>query len=640
MIRKLVVVLLTGVMCLIGVTSALAMTYNEAPMLQVKVAAGELPPVGERLPEEPLVVQPIEEIGQYGGTLRTLTLSPTSCDDIYFSFLALMLSMTPDLKTVVPSIAKGWEFSKDGKTLTLFLRKGMKWSDGVPFTADDIMFWYEDIILNDELTPVKPRSWSPGGELMKMAKIDDYTVKMYFAVPHPMATLHLAHYSGNTGLFFYPKHYLKQFHPHYIPIEKLEEMAKEKGFDQWFQFFQERSRYAHGVPIVNVDLPVVSTFMLKETRVGRLLLERNPYYWKVDTEGNQLPYIDRLLVTLVENPEIYTAKVVTGQVDYATMQVDIKNLPLYMENAEKSDYRVITWKSCYGADIYFQPNQTYQKDPILRDLFRDVRFRRALSLAIDREEINEVVYHGLATPRAYTVVPGCDYYEEEFEKAYAQFDLKEANRLLDEIGLKWDKKHEYRLRPDGNRLTWTIEYYPVWGPRTPVSELVKEYWRSVGINVFLKEISGELGQQRYPGNEVAMGNWVGCGATNTMFVLWPSWLWATHIGWEDTWCPEWSRWYQTKGGEGEEPPQIIKRLQHLYDEIQITMDDKKRIQIGKEALRIHAENVYSIGTVGLAPRLVIAKNNLRNIPEEKIYWDWDSLFGHYNHPGQFFFKQK
>ncbi len=638
--KKLIVGFLAGVICLLGVTSVMA--YNEAPMLRVRVAAGELPPVEERLPEEPLVIEPVEEIGQYGGMLRTLTLSPTTYGDAGLFLYAPMLSLTPDLKTIKPGIAKGWKLSEDGKTLTLYLRKGMRWSDGAPFTADDIMFWYEDIILDDELVPVKPSVWSPGGELMKMEKIDDYTVQMRFAAPHPFATTYLAHSFGWAGAFFLPKHYLKQFHPRYVPTEKLEEMVKEKGFDQWYQLFFARGRYFQGMlSPTNPDLPTLSAYILKDIQPGYRFLERNPYYWQVDTEGNQLPYVDKILLTLVENEEMYAAKVITAQVDFAAIQTSVKDLSLYMENEEKGDYRVIVWQSCAGADIYFQPNLTYLEDLVLRDLFRDVRFRRALSLAIDREEINEVVYYGLAIPRQYTVIPGCNYYEEEFSKAFAEYDPEKANRLLDEMDLKWDKNHQWRLRPDGERLTWTIEYCPLWGPRTAVSELVKEQWKDIGVDVALKEISLELDIVRYPGNQVAMGNWVGSGSTDLMFIVWGGWVWwPTIVGLAETTWPEWARWHLTKGEEGEEPPPEVKKLHQLHEELVTTVDQKERIRIGKEILRIHAENVWNIGTVGLAPRIIIANNNLQNVPEEKIYWDWDSLFGYYVHPAQFFFKQR
>ncbi|GAG46634.1 unnamed protein product, partial [marine sediment metagenome] len=223
MIRKLTVVLLTGVICLIGVTSALAVTYNEAPMLRTLVAAGELPPVEERLPEEPLVVPVVEEIGQYGGMVNLTHTGTGQWSSGGFQIIRFenLLRMAPD-GTILPNLAKDWKLSDDAKAITIYLRKGIKWSDGVPFTADDLMFWWEDVTLNDELTPVKPKEWCPGGEPMRMEKIDDYTIRLHFAVPNPLVALSLVF---PTRPFRFAKHHMKQFHPRYTPMEKLEEMA-------------------------------------------------------------------------------------------------------------------------------------------------------------------------------------------------------------------------------------------------------------------------------------------------------------------------------------------------------------------------------------------------------------------------------
>jgi len=631
-VKKLTVIFLAGTICLLGVIPATA--YNESPMLKVKVAAGELPPVEERVPEEPLVIEPVEEIGQYGGTAHALTMYPnTYWDGKMLGGWDGPLRIAPDCKTLIPNLVKSWEFSKDGKTLTLYLRKGIKWSDGAPFTVDDIMFWYEDVILNDELTPVKPSWLSPGGELAKVEKVNDHTVRFHFAAPSSVILTHLAHWNGISMVL--PKHHLRKFHPRYTPIENLNEMAKKEGFDYWYQLYNKE--ISGGANPLEPNFPTLGSFMLTERTLEDFTLERNPYYWKVDPAGNQLPYIDKIIVTRVSDKEMYNAKIVTGEADFAGFDTGMDNYTLYKESAEKAKYRVLIWHSTYGGDVYYQPNQTVE-DPALRKIFQDVRFRRALSLAIDREEINELIYYGFAEPRQFTVLPESSYYEEQFARAYAEYAPEEANQLLDEMGLVWDKNHEYRLRPDGKRLAWTIEYYPGETPKTRVSELVKEYWKEIGIDVSLKEISGEMSGIRYPGNLVEMGIWHGCGCTDIMFVLWPCWLWATHIGWEDTWCPAWSRWYQTKGEKGEEPPEAIKRLQQLYDEIQIAMDEKERIQIGKEACRIHAENVYNIGTVGSAPVAVIARENLRNIPESGL-WGWDDLWTDIYHPEQFFFKQ-
>jgi len=653
MLRRIIVILLSGVICLLGTTAAIGgkyakqyelkeyrelvgkeLKFEEAPMLRTKVAAGELPPIEQRLPEEPLVIEPVEEIGQYGGTMHVSNFACPNLDDaIHAVGYETFFRIEPDGATLSPNIAKDWELSEDGKSLILYLRKGMKWSDGMPFTADDIMFWYEDILLNKEITPVTPKVFCPGGEVMKMEKIDDFTVKLNFSAPYPLVVKILAH---AKGMLFtrYPKHYLKEFHTKYNP--KANELAEKEGFEVWYRLFSIKSEGHNSIPM-NPDLPTLAPFKLKKRETDLFIWERNPYFWQVDTEGNQLPYIDGVILTPVGNAEMLNAKIVTGEVDFAVQHTAVVDYPLYMENAEKGDYRVLLYKTLAPAEVYYQPNQT-SKDPILRKIFQDVRFRQALSLAINRDEINETIYFGKAIPRQMTVLPSCSYFEPEFAKAYAQYDPEEANRLLDEMGLEWDKNHEYRLRPDGKRLSWTFEWVERATPRGATSEIVKEYWKKIGIDMRLKEISGELAKERMPANEVDMTCWSSSGGTDIMFLQW-QWYAPVIVGWERSTWTAWARWYLTNGEKGEKPPAKIKKLIEMYEEMCITTDKQREIQLGKELCREQAENVWAIGTVGMAPVPIIVKNNLRNVPEEG-FWGYDLLQYYAYHSEQFFFKQR
>jgi peptide/nickel transport system substrate-binding protein len=265
--------------------------FNEAPMLAELVKAGKLPPVEKRLPSEPLVIVPVEEVGQYGGTARVFSNSITGYGEgeCLIGFEGIV-KLGPDGTSVVPNIAKSWKFTNGGKTLTLYLRKGIKWSDGVPFTADDILFWWEDVILNDDLTPVKPKTWSPGGKLMRVEKVDDYTVSLHFAIPYPFAILYLAHAWGAQGSFYYPKHYSKNFHPKYVPLDELNKKAKAEGFDNWWQLFGKyNSFFGGGGANVEPGTPTLQAFMVAKKGTDVIISERNPYYWKVDIAGNQLP---------------------------------------------------------------------------------------------------------------------------------------------------------------------------------------------------------------------------------------------------------------------------------------------------------------------------------------------------------------
>ena len=628
MIRKLVVLLLIGVVCLLGAASALGATYNEAPMLRTKVAAGELPPVEERLPEEPLVVDVVEEIGQYGGTL--ITKDAGGFQVITFE---PMLHIAPDGKTIVPGIAKDWKFSDGGKTFTLYLRKGMKWSDGVPFTADDILYWWEDYQLNKEFHPQGPNSkniWEVGGELMKVEKVNNYTVSLHFVKPYPGIERVLTHYWGCVEGFYLPAHYLKKFHIKYNP--DADKLAKEEGFDHWYQLHGAKQPAGFNPSGVDPDTPTINSYVLKRKGVDYFISERNPYYWKVDPEGNQLPYIDE-----VKEIRGSDADVVMGKYGFASGIA--KNYPVYMESAEKGNYRVLPWVAIAGSDFVYEVNQTIE-DPVLRKIFRDVRFRRALSLAINREEINDMIYFGKGTPRQYTVLPESSYYEEEFAKAYAEYDPEQANRLLDEMGLRWDKNHEYRVRPDGKRLSLLFEYAESWlVPRTPVSELVKKYWGQIGINMTLKIISGDLYQQRVAANKIEIGCWEGAGVMDTIFLIQPTYTVPVITSSDNSWGNQWALWVNTGGEVGEKPiPEVMKNLER-WRKMQSTMDKEENICLGKEILRSQAENLWVIGFVGMPPLPMIVRDNLRNVPERGL-WGWDLLWACIYHPEQFFLEQK
>ncbi|GAH67755.1 unnamed protein product, partial [marine sediment metagenome] len=261
-------------------------------------------------------------------------------------------------------------------------------------------------------------------------------------------------------------------------------------------------------------------------------------------EGNQLPYIDRYYVKVVENAEMIEAKIMTGEVDFEGQYVTLGNYPLYMENAEKADYRVLLYDNSYSSNVWIQWNQTC-KDPVLREIFQDVRFRRALSLAIDREEISEVLFFGLAEPRQISVLDDSMYFEPEFATAYIEYEPERANRLLDAMGLEWDENQEYRLRPDGERLAAILEYCVMEPTETPVLEMVKEYWKKVGFLITLKQEDGGLYSTRLQANKVQIGEHQACGATDVTFFQWAQTWFPIAFSWESTWGLGWAAWYVT-----------------------------------------------------------------------------------------------
>lgn len=644
MIRKLVVILLTGVMCLIGVTSVLAVKtgpvltftgmetlplpekYSEAPMLRTKVAAGVLPPVEERLPEEPLVVKPVGEIGQYGGALYEASIGPKSVWDPGQDMTEQdMFQVNNACTEVLPDVAKGYEFSEDKKILTIFLRRGMKWSDGAPFTADDIIFWWEDEVQNKELSPGGPPYWlREGGQTTELEKVDDYTVRLRFSKPFPTIFASMARWLSDQSAFYDPKHYLKKYHIKYNP--NANELAKKAGYDTWWQAYPSHRGRDWWV-WEHVGVPVVSPWILEEVTSSARIWVRNPYFYAVDTAGKQLPYIDRVVVATCGDRETVNMKTVAGELSFSGIMLSIENYPLYLENAEEGDYRVLLWKNSEAAAWFVAFNLNHP-DPVLRKIFQDVKFRQAMSLAIDRDEINKVVYYGMAMPCQSAPSPDCSFYKKEWGEAYAQHDPETANALLDEMGLKWDVNHQYRLRPDGKTLSVIMLMTSTVVTETKTFELVKEYWEKVGLKVNLKTAGRTLRKEQMK-----------AGTFDTM---------VSHLtNMEEIWCStfdpdpdraawavRWAQWKDTEGESGEEPPEEWKEQWERIANWRRATTEEEYLRLAQEVYDFYSEQVIFIGTVGYGPRPIVVKNNLRNVPEEALYRGSKSLY-----PMQWYFEK-
>ena len=604
--------------------------FSEAPDLAELVKQGKLPPVDKRLPKEPLVVVPVEEVGQYGGVWRTAMMgradTPHLGREVGYEPL---VRIDGTFTKVIPGVAKSWTASKDGRTFTFYLREGMKWSNGEPFTADDIMFWYNDIIQNKELTPVPPRQLTSEGKLVKVEKINDYAVKFTFTQPQSLFLPWLA-----TGIKpFAPKHYLKQFHPNYVSVDKLNEMAKKEGYDYWYQLFAAKND-----PWMNPDLPVIHAWKVT-TPLGvgtRVSFDRNPYYWKIDIEGNQLPYIDRFTADIVESLEIMIMKTVNGEIDCQHRHIgqSKQDYPFLMEQRTKGNYRILTQQhaSAVVTSIFLNLNH---KDPVVRRIFNDIRFRQALSLAINRKEIIDLVYLGKAEPWQISPKRGTPLYYEKGAKAYTEYDPEKAKQILDRIGLK-KGPDGYRLRPDGKPLTITIEIGRTALGWPDAAEMVKKYWENVGIKTVVKVEDRSIFTARYQAAEHDVVIWAGEGSAGLEPLLNPWWYFPVSRG--AYYAPLWGLWYESRGQSGEEPPPIVKRQMQLYDKLMTTMDPDKQLTLMRDIIKIAADNLWHINICTYPDECWIVKNNFRNVPDNSITSGMFPNSGPYN-PCQFFIKQ-
>lgn len=602
--------------------------FNEAPMLSQLVKQGKLPPIKERLPQDPKVIVPVEEVGQYGGTWRRAWLGPSDAYGPWKLMEETIVQYNATGTKIVANIADRWSMSKDGRVFTFHLRKGIKWSDGEPFTADDILYQFEDVLFNKDLTPTFPKWLTAGGKPVEVEKVDDYTVKFSFAQPYP---LFLNQFAIQSHALYAPKHYMKQFNPKYTSEAKLNERAKAAGFASWYQLYLAKE---DAWWVNDPDRPTIWAWKAENSPTSpQFRMVRNPYYWKVDTAGNQLPYIDTIVNILTENADMVNLKAMTGELDMQWRHILASNYTVFMENRDKGDYRVIVWKSAQGSNPTICFNLTC-KDPVLRKLFNDDRFRKALSIAINREEINELVFSGLAVPRQASLIPEVPYYSPEWEKAWAQYDPKKANAMLDELGLVKRDKDGYRLRPDGKRLAVTIEYMQAIGFASDVCELIKQYWENIGVATALKVDERSLYTARRQGNETEIT--IEGMSAQVPFLTESKWIIPSTT--LDHWGIEYARWYITNGKAGEKPPADIAKLFNLWDQIGATVDEKKRDELVNEMIDLHIKNIWFIGTVGMAPTIAIVKNDFRNVPEGIL--DCSLNTPRHAEPSQFFIKQR
>lgn len=596
----------------------------ESPMLAAKVAAGELPPVEERLPEDPLVVEPYESIGQYGGTWRRAFKGIADFHAYGRINYEPMLRWPRDpADPVAPGLAKEWSFNEDGTELTLVLRTGLKWSDGEPFTTDDIVFWWEDIELDTNITPAPHAEWVVNGEPMTLEVIDDVTIKLIFAGPNGLAeTVGLAFHGNQWPLaferfgFFAPRHYLEQFHPkynsEYTDYAMFEDMAND----------------------FNVERPVMTPWMITTFEAGgtELIAERNPYYWKVDPDGKQLPYIDRVHFDLVGDNEAINLMAMAGDIDMQSRGMNFSNITAIQESAEAGDYRVGLWSSASASHMTFMPNQSYS-DPQYRELFQNLDFRKALSHAIDRDLINEIGYVGQAVPRTISVVDSSPYFQEDIVNIYGEFSADESTALLDAIGLPVGDDG-FRTFEDGTPIDLIIETDGT-GSNLDVVELVAENWNAIGLKTSIKAITRDIYWPRAIGNEVMIATW----GTDRGLVPMVDPVYQFPFDERSWMAPSFGIWYKTGGEQGEEPTELFKQVMDLYDEYRTTFDSDAQVEIGKEIVRIATENLFVIPTVGMSPVVVIAKNNMHNVNMERSFVaDWIIMAPGTQDPSHYYFS--
>lgn len=613
---------------LLPAAAAAGAAAEEVPSLASRVAAGELPPLARRLPERPLVVETDPEAA-YGGELRMLVGTPKDWKLAFVYGYARLVRFDRHYR-IVPDIAERVEVTDGGRSFTFHLRKGHRWSDGIPFTSADFAYWWKYVANNEELSPGgPPATLLVDGKPPTVEFPDAWTVRFRWSKPTNLFLLDQAGAYPTT--LYRPAHYLKQFHKAFADPDKLKKLVKAERRRNWAELHNKRdSMYV----MDNPDMPTLQPWHPVVAPPADVApAERNPYFHRVDQRGRQLPYIDRLVLILADKAVI-PVKTSTGEADLQARYLSFDQVSFLKRNEREAGYRVYLWSTASSAAVCLYPNLT-TNDPVMRQLLRDRRFRQALSLAIDRDEINKILFFGVGVIGQNSVLRSPAIHESP-RMAYARFDPADANRRLDEIGLTARDREGFRLRPDGKRLDIIVETAGESLEQVDVLELVADTWKQVGIELLIRPSQREVLRRRVSSGEAVMSI-----SNSDLFGLPTPDMSPSELAPVSSIQLQWTQWglhYETKGKSGEEPPPAARRLAELYDQWLRSTDRAERARIWGEMLDINAEEVFSIGIIGGTLQPVVVKNRLRGVPEHGIYaWDPGAHFGVYS-PDTFYWQ--
>ncbi len=606
---------------------------KEAPMLAELVQAGTLDPVQERMPvaEDIMVENVLEEIGQYGGEWVFPWAGPDDKWGIGKATEEALFRFTEDGDSIEPNVAKGYDVNEDATEYTIYLREGMKWSDGTPFTADDVIFYWEHMLipetfgkaLYDCYYSVNPET----GEKVRseVVKVDDYTFKVIHEFP---SVLFLERLAIDNKWFFAPAHFYKTILPEFIGEEEALKVANEWGFNDIDALGEWTGYYYWLWP----ERPTLRAWVAtNDPQSNRFIMERNPYYFKTDAEGNQLPYLDQVRLDKVQDESHYLLETLAGNINLRMFP--FKDFTVLKENEKKGDYRVLQWYPPAWSSTGLQLNQTID-DPKLRELFQDIRFREALSVAVDRNELSEILTNGLGVPQQASVPENLPNYQEGWNEQWVEYDVDRANELLDEIGLKWDADKKFRTFADGSELNLVI-YQESKGESQigTLQELLKKYYEEIGVKTDIKIADQGLYfdlkyENKIPATTENVSVVKVAYRPDTLVPLRVITPWFGHYG----------LYNSSNGKEGVKPEGDVANLLEYWNNLTSSTTPEEVNQWSDEIIKLHQKNQWVIGYTGPTPTLVVVSNDLRNVPDGIVDSDEFRGFGHAK-PAQFFIKE-
>ncbi len=626
--KRLMVMLAVSILAIMMVLPVGAVSFNQAPELDPLVEEGELPSVEERLPENPQEITPHDRIGDYGGTWRFF-IDGTHATDYMMSFSHTGLLKWSKCQTEFKAdLAEDWAVNEEGTEFTFHLREGLRWSDGEPFTTEDVEFWYEAILSNEEITAAPDPFYQSNGELMELEIIDDTSFTFVFEEPNGLFLNHVT--THNSYDFFAPKHYLKQFHIDYTDEGEVMVIADEEGYDEWYELFGSKN---DTWTLHNPDRPYMHPWVpTTEPPSDRFTFVRNPYFYKVDTEGNQLPYLDEVVLDIRED-EVIIMETVAGTPDFQPHEIiQFRELPMLMQNAESEGYEVLLWDHLTVTEPALHLNFNTE-DEVLNDLFHTADFRKALSLGMNRERMSQMLYNGVAEPAQPSLSPVSRYYREEYLKAYTEYKPEEAKDMLLDIDILDFDDQGTLIGPDDEPISIEVMLPTGWPQMVDVLELVEEDWADLGIDLIINPVDPGLYWTNKPAGDYEIDAWPFAKSARDPNLL-PNSV--------NSWAPDYARWYIAGREENDnavEPPSEIKELFDIWDDIQATADQEEHDELYDTLLKRQAENLWIIGTIGLLPKVMPKGNHFHNVPEEST-WSWHH--GHYigqNEVSQYFIEE-
>jgi peptide/nickel transport system substrate-binding protein len=586
----------------------------EPDTLKSLVEAGKLPPVADRLPINPMVVTPLERVGKHGGDWNSAIVGGGSLSMLFrYQAYEPLLRYVPDWSGVVPNVAEHYESNAEATEFTFRLRKGMKWSDGAPFTTEDIMFWYEDVFSYEGLNDVGQNHLTAGGKRARFEAVDDVTFKVLFEKPNGLFPLRLA-WANDDQTTRAPKHYLKQFHAKYNP--NAEEEAKAKGASGWIQLFQrEAGLVVDNEFFQNSRRPVIHAWKMTvapgET-TDRAIAERNPYYWKVDPQGNQLPYLDRIVYQMVSDPQVLLLKAMQGEIDLMDQYIATPaNRAVLYDAQQQGGFGFYTLNSTETNEMVFQLNLNHP-DEAKRKLFNNRDFRAALSMSLDRQAIIDTVFIGQGTVSQPAIRPEDPLYNERLATQHTQYDPDAANALLDAILPNKDGEG-FRLDENGRRVTVIFEIDQARATFLDIFQLALPMFQAVGVDVQMRTMDRSLWEVRvrqgieYDATAHRFGGNGGIAA-----ILDPRYFLPNTT--EALYAKGWQLWYRDPSSKGAvEPPQPVREALALYDQVLGSPDPEEQKRLMAQILESAADQFYVFGICLPSDSYGVVKNDMVNV---------------------------